>query len=179
MTNLKKKIILGCAAISMAAFSLAANADEHGWSTCKDQANKEECMHAQMEKFRAQHEQKLHDQLKITTVQEPAWKAFTDNFNQQMEAMNAAHKAMPARGEMEKLSAPERLQNHLDRMQKHMIMMQNQLASLKSFYAVLTPDQQTIMNKEIARFAHHRHHHWHDDDDRHDQTLPPQSPAKP
>jgi hypothetical protein len=96
MNNLKKKIILGCAAISIAAFAFAANADDHHWNSCKDQANKEECMHAQMEKFRAEHEQKLHDRLKITAAQEPAWKAFTDNFHQQMEAMQADHKAMPA-----------------------------------------------------------------------------------
>jgi protein CpxP len=187
MDNLKKKILLSCAAISMAAFTFAASADEHHGNSCKDQANKEECMHAQMDKFRAEHEKKLHDELKITAAQEPAWKAFTDNFNQQMDAMRADHKAMPQRSDMEKLSGPERLQKHLDMMQKRMTMMQNHLAALKTFYAVLTPEQQTTMNKEIARFAHHRHqrwghhdrHDWHHDGDRHDHANQSAAPAQP
>ena len=178
MNNLKKKIILGCAAISIAAFTFAANADDHHWNSCKDQANKEECMHAQMEKFRTEHEQKLHDELKITAAQEPAWKALTDNFHEQMEAMRADHKTLPSHADMEKLSAPDRLQNHLAMMQKKMAMMQNHLTALKSFYAVLTPEQQTIMNNEIARMERHqRHHHWHHDDGA-VPPMPAQAPAR-
>lgn len=179
MKNLRNRIILSCAAFSLASFAIMANADEHHWDSCKDQANKDQCVHAQMDKFRAEHEQKLHDALKITAAQEPAWKALTDNFHQQMDAARADHEKMPSNADMEKLSAPDRLQNHLAMMQKKMTMMQNHLTALKSFYAVLTPDQQAIMNKEIARMMRHRHHRWHHHDWHHDDTPPAQAPAKP
>lgn len=162
MNILNKRIILSCAAISIASVAFLANANEPHSSDCKDQASKEQCMDAHMDKDRAEHEKKLHDALKLTASQEPAWKTFTDSINQQMDSMHADHQPEPSHADMEKLSAPDRLQRHIDGMQKHLVTMQAHLASLKSFYAVLTPDQQTTMNKDIARVLHHRDHGMHD-----------------
>ncbi|MET3107234.1 protein CpxP [Oxalobacteraceae bacterium GrIS 2.11] len=159
MMNMKKTILLSCAAVGFAAFALLAGAQEHG--ACKDQANMENCMQAHMEKHMAEREAKLHSALNLTTAQEPAWKALSDSFHQQMAAMEAQHKAMPAKADMDKMSAPDRLANHLTMMQNHITMMQSQLAALKTFYAVLTPEQQTTMNKEMAHFEQRGHHGMH------------------
>ncbi|PRC92019.1 Spy/CpxP family protein refolding chaperone [Solimicrobium silvestre] len=165
MSNMKQRLVHACAAIGLASFALLAGAQEHQWNSCKDQANKEECRHAQMAKFQAMHEAKLHDSLKITAAQEPAWKTFTESLHQQRDAMMAQRHEMPAHADMEKMSAPERLEKHLAMMQKHQAQMQTLLTSLKAFYAVLTPEQQVTMDKHVARFMkhrhHHHHHHWH------------------
>lgn len=152
-----KRFILSCTVIGFTSIALMASAQE-SWG-CKDAPNKDDCMHAQMTKHMQDHEAKLHDSLKLTAAQEPAWKTFTDSIHQQMSAMQAEHKSMPSKADMDKLSAPEQLENHLAMMQKHMTSMQNHLAALKTFYAVLTPEQQVTMNKAAAKMAQHMHAH--------------------
>jgi Spy/CpxP family protein refolding chaperone len=151
MNNLKKQLILSCAAIGFSSFALLANAQEQPWTSCNDQVNKEECRSAQMTKFRAAREAKLHDELKITAEQEPAWKSFTDT-------MSKARHEKFSRADADKMSAPQRLEKKLDRMEKHQAAMQTRLVALKTLYAKLTPEQQTLLNKRLAEFEKHRHH---------------------
>jgi len=161
-----KRLIAGCALIGLTSLALLAGAQEHQFGPCKDVTSKDDCMQTQMEKHmqaQADREAKLHDALKLTAAQEPAWKALTDNFHQQMTAMQADRKSMPTPAAMEKMSAPERMENHLAMMQKHLAMMQTQLTALKSFYAVLTPEQQATMNTAMEKMAKHWHHGHHDD----------------
>ena len=150
MNNIKKQLILSCAAIGFSSFALLANAQGPTWTSCKDQANKEECRSAQMIKFRAAREAKLHDELKITAEQESAWKAFTGT-------MNKEHHEKFSRTNADQMSAPERLEKRLARMEKHQAAMQTRLASLKKLYAQLTPEQQTLLNKRLAEFEKKRH----------------------
>ncbi len=155
--KLMNRVLMACAVLSLASSTLLVHAETAG--SCRDAANRADCMHTEMAKQMQEHEAKLHDALKLTAAQEPAWKAFTDRNHQQMAAMQADHPAMPSRAEMEKMSAPDLLQNHLAQEQKHLAAMQAHLDSLKQFYAVLTPEQQVIMNKAVERM--HRHHGWH------------------
>ena len=161
-----KRIMLSLAAVGLTTMALVAGAQEHMSGACKDAANKADCMHAQMDRRMQEHEAKLHDSLKLTAAQEPAWKALTDSFHQQMTALEADHKAMPAHSDMEKMSAPQRMENHINMMQKHIAAMQTQLAALKAFYAVLSPEQQATMNAAMKKMAQHMHHrgpsHEHD-----------------
>ena len=159
-----KRLILSCAFIGCTAFALFAGAQE--MSSCKDATNKDDCMHTQMAKHMQDHEAKLHDALKLTAAQEPAWKTFTDSIHQQMSAMQADHKTMPSHADMEKMAAPDLLENHIAMMQKQLTNMQNHLVALKAFYAVLTPDQQVTMNKAAAMMA--RHMHGHGEEHHHD-----------
>jgi Spy/CpxP family protein refolding chaperone len=159
-----KKILSGCAIVGFAAFSLIAAAQDHTQNSCKEQSDPQACMHAKMDAFRAAHEAKLHDALKLTPAQEPAWKSFTDDLHQQMTATAAEHNAMPSRADMEKLPVPDRIEQHLAMEQKHLAMAQSRLTSLKTFYAVLTPEQKVTMDKAVEHFMrHHGHHHWHHD----------------
>lgn len=157
MNNLKKQLILGCAAISFTSLAMLANAQEQQWAKCKDQANPQECRQVQMEKFRTMRATKWHDELKITPEQEPAWKAFVQSLPQP-RAMKKDKSA-----DTEKMSAPERVERHLAMMEKRHALMQAHLVALKALYAKLTPEQQTLLNTRFAQFEKHRHQRHHGD----------------
>ncbi|MBC3875711.1 Spy/CpxP family protein refolding chaperone [Undibacterium flavidum] len=113
---------------------------EHG----KNMEKMHERMQAGMEKHRAQ----LHDKLKLTAQQEPAWKTFT-------EATQPHHAAMPDRQAEHKammtMSTPVRMEKMLERAKDRLARMQQHLDALKTFYAVLTPEQQKIFDESHAR----------------------------
>ncbi len=108
---------------------------------------------AKMEKYHEQHMAKLHDKLKLTAQQEPAWKKFT--------AVNPmADKSLrPDPAEMEKLNAPQRLEKGLEHMKTMEAKMTEHLAALKEFYAVLTPEQQKIFDDQMPRPGSRGHRH--------------------
>lgn len=92
----------------------------------------------------ALHQARMHDKLKITPAQEPAWKSFID-------AM--APVAMPAPKDpkdMEKRSTPDRLEQNLERQKERLAQMQQRLNAVKGLYAVLSPEQKAMFDQ---------HHH--------------------
>lgn len=102
-----------------------------------------------MKERMAKHQAELHDKLKITAAQEPAWKTFIDAMNP------GSMPARPDRKEMEKLTTPERMEKGLEKMKEHLAKMQTRLTALKTFYAVLTPEQQKIFDDSHRRMASH------------------------
>ncbi len=99
----------------------------------------------------------LHDQLKLTAAQEPAWKTY-------IAAVTPTDmgKYMGDRAVMDKLPAPQRMEKHLQMMKDNEARMSTQLAALKTFYATLTPEQQQIFNKQTMHGNwHHGHHGEH------------------
>lgn len=156
MNSLKKTLIVCCAAISLSSVAAITHARDIS-DRCKNEANKEECRHSHIMKFQAMKQQKLHDELKITAAQEPAWKAFTESFRPSKPPKDGNK---PSRSEAEKIPAPDRFEQHLARMEQRHDAMKARLPVLKAFYAELTPEQQAIFNKHAARFeSHHRHRH--------------------
>jgi protein CpxP len=113
-----------------------------------------EQMRAGMQK----HQAMMHDQLKLSSAQEPAWKSF-------VAATTPAEmgKHWGDRAAMEKMSAPERLEKHLAMSKERDARMQSHLAALKTFYAVLTPEQQKTFDHSSM---HGRKHHGHHDGER-------------
>jgi periplasmic protein CpxP/Spy len=97
---------------------------------------------AKMEKYHEQHLAKLHDKLKLTAQQEPAWKKFTANNPMADKSLR------PDPAEMAKLNVPQRLEKGLEHMKAMEAKMTEHLAALKEFYAVLTPEQQKIFDEE-------------------------------
>ncbi|MBC3920924.1 Spy/CpxP family protein refolding chaperone [Undibacterium sp. CY18W] len=98
-----------------------------------------------MKERTAKHQAELHDKLKITAAQEPAWKTFTDAMNPGTLPARPDHK------ELAKLSTPDRMEKGLEKMKEHLAKMQTRLTALKTFYAVLTPDQQKIFDESHRR----------------------------
>jgi len=102
------------------------------------------------------HMQKLKIELKLTPEQEPAWAAMASAMTP------TARPPRPDRAEMEKLSMPERLDKMKQIMSQHhdarMAEMDKHAAAVKTFYAVLTPEQKkTFDAKAIPGWMHGPH----------------------
>jgi len=87
----------------------------------------------------------LHQQLKLSAEQEPAWKTFSEK----MQA--ALPQDRPNREEMRKLSTPERMDKMLAVMKAHEQQLEIRAAAIKEFYAVLTPEQRKQFDEQSAR----------------------------
>lgn len=87
-------------------------------------------------KMMEQHHNHLHDALKLTAEQEPAWKKLMES--------EAPRPALSG-GQPEdwaKLNAPERAEKMLELSKARQVQMTEHVAALKAFYATLTPEQQ-------------------------------------
>jgi len=93
------------------------------------------------QKIREEHLAALHDKLKLTAQQEPAWKKFAAS----KPVAEKVPRLDPA--EMEKLTSPQRLEKGLEHMRAVEASLAEHLAALKEFYAVLTPEQQKIFDE--------------------------------
>lgn len=102
----------------------------------------------------AKRQAELHDKLKLSAAQEPAWKAFIAS-----TTPPARDQAKPAeRAKQEKLTAPQRMERQLQHMQQMQAHMGKRLDALKTFYGQLTPEQQAIFDEQTQR-GHHKHGH--------------------
>ena len=139
-----KMLLAGMAIAALSATVYARGGDdcsygEHGGMMGRDPAR--------MEKMHEQRLATLHDKLKLTAQQEPAWKKY------------AAQKPMfdktshPDPEEMAKLNSPQRLEKALERMRAMEGKLTDHLAALKEFYAGLTPEQQKIFDDSMPRFG--------------------------
>jgi Spy/CpxP family protein refolding chaperone len=161
MKSLKNKFFVG---LSVVAITAAASVYAQGSGSSSSPASgppmgkmgmgmhgPEGMDHAKMaEKMKAgmaKHLAELHDKLKLSATQEPAWKTFTDAITP------GALPAHPDRAAMEKMTAPERMEKMLALSKERQVKMESHLAALKTFYAVLTPEQ-----KKIVDAAHSRMH---------------------
>jgi len=103
------------------------------------------------------HMQKLKTELKLTSEQESAWVALAGAL------APPARPQRPDRAEMEKLNMPERLDKMKQIMSQHhearMAEMDKHAAAVKSFYAVLTPEQKKTFDAKAMRGWRHGPHH--------------------
>lgn len=97
------------------------------------------------------HQAALHDKLKLTSAQEPAWKNFVD------AVTPTSLPTPPDRKTLEGLNAPARLEKMLERLKEHEAKMQSHLSALQSLYAVLTPEQQKIMDADLHHMMQRLH----------------------
>ncbi len=87
-------------------------------------------------KMLEQHHTRLHDALKLSGEQEPAWKKLMES--EQPRAGQGAGKAE----DWAKLNAPQRAEKMLELFKTREAKMTEHVTALKAFYAVLTPEQQ-------------------------------------
>lgn len=152
--SLSKKLIIAMSVLGMGAASLTVHAQEaaagapaasapapgqHGGHRGGNPAER-------MAKYQA----RLHDKLKLTAAQEPAWTTFT--------AANApkapAGDWKAKREAFAKLSAPERMEQWIALSKERIAGQESRLASLKTFYAVLTPEQQKVFDDSVPGGKH-------------------------
>ena len=144
MTKLRKLILVGftSAGLGLVMSAVHANADE-----CHRAGfNKEKFMqHMQ------QREARLHQDLKLTAAQEPAWKTFTSK-------VKPAAGERPKHEELAGLKAPERMERMAEHMKQREARMTERVAAVKEFYAVLTPEQQKVFDANFMAHGKHAKH---------------------
>jgi Spy/CpxP family protein refolding chaperone len=87
-------------------------------------------------KMMEQHHAQLHDALKLTAEQEPAWKKLMDS-EQPRPALSGGQPE-----DWAKLNAPERAEKMLELSKARQVQMTEHVTALKALYAVLSPEQQ-------------------------------------
>lgn len=110
---------------------------------------------ARMQERMAKRQAELHDKLKLTAQQEPAWNAFVASIRPEPRT------ARPARAEWKDMTAPERMERRLDMLKQAEAALSQRLEAVKRFYAVLTPEQQKVFNENFAGGQGMRHGHGH------------------
>ena len=92
----------------------------------------------------------LKVELKITPDQDKAWQAFTAKARQQAEAMPAYRAQMFAQMHATDQSAPDRLAQRTEFAKQRIANMETMAAAVKDLYAVLTPEQKTLADNQLA-----------------------------
>lgn len=153
MTSIKNTLLTGAAALvlSITASAFAQQPPAKGGERM-DRAKMAEKMKEHSKEGMEKRQAHMHDQLKITAAQEPAWKAFTEATKRDDNDKPHDKKAM------EELSAPARMEMMMNHDQERLAMMQKHLGALKTFYAVLTPEQQKTFDKMSMRMHQQRKH---------------------
>jgi hypothetical protein len=90
---------------------------------------------------------RLHDALNLSAAQEEAWNAFqtASEPNPQDEARDRTAAQM-----MSGLHAPQRVDLSIAAMKADLDTLEHRGEALKTFYATLSPDQQTVFDRETA-----------------------------
>lgn len=107
-----------------------------------------------MREHMAKRQAQLHDQLKLNASQEPAWKTYVTAVTPTDMGKGWDH---GDRAAMEKMSAPERMEKHLQMSRERDARMSARLAATKTFYATLSPEQQQVFNSQTMHGRHHEH----------------------
>lgn len=152
MNKLRKNLVITLAALGMASAALGVQAQaqapaaegRHGHAMTVEQHQ------AKMAEHRAERQARLHNALKLTPEQEPAWKSFIASAAPPKAGLRAEYEAMA------KLPAPQRLEKHIALQKEHTAHMEARLAALNSFYAVLTPEQRKVFDEQTRR-GHGKH----------------------
>jgi len=155
-----KHLLIGAAMSALAVGAIANDAPQtHGpkarhahMSDISGDSHHKRMDPAQFQEKMAQHQAELRQKLNITSAQEPAWNAFTASMAPPERSQR------PDRAEMEKLTAPERMEKHLQGMKQMESHMTRQLNSMKTLYSQLTPEQRTVFdeNMKMGRKHHKR-----------------------
>jgi periplasmic protein CpxP/Spy len=100
---------------------------------------------AKMQAMMAKHHAALKEKLKLTAAQEGAWTSFTTSMKPPADM--GKHR-MEMRGEMEKLSTPERIDKMRAMRSMRDAEMDKRADAVKTFYAVLTPEQKKVFDSQ-------------------------------
>ncbi len=95
----------------------------------------------------------LKVELKITPDQDTAWQTFTTKARQQADTMIARHTQMSSQTPATTLSAPERLAHRTEFAKQRIAGMETMTAAVKDLYAVLTPEQKALADRQLAHGA--------------------------
>lgn len=148
MSTLRKQLLVGLTALSLG-IGAAAASPGMGGGRHMDGEGYSEHRKERME----QRLTELRGKLNLNAQQETAWNAY-------IAGMKPGERpARPTRAEMEKLSAPERMEQMHARMKVGEQHMAQRVAATRDFYAVLTPEQRKIFDESFPAGRYGRGHH--------------------
>lgn len=104
-------------------------------------------MQERMAERMKQHQQQLHDALKLNPDQEKAWVKFQESHVGGPGPM--AQRPDPA--EMAKLNAPERAEKMLEMMKQRQSGMEQHVAAMKTFYGQLNAEQKKTLDEHFMQ----------------------------
>lgn len=107
------------------------------------------------------HLSELNAKLKLTTDQQPAWQTFSDQVNDQAKNMAAMQDKMKNKAQAMPKTAPERMSTMADMMKERAQDMAKMADAVKTFYAILTPEQQAAFDKMHMKHMGHMGHMGH------------------
>ena len=90
----------------------------------------------------------LHDKLGLSTMQEAAWKTYT-------EKLQAVAPTVPSTAPIATTTAPERADRMVAFLQTAQQRAATRAQAVKEFYAVLSPEQQKIFDSQTQGHRHH------------------------
>ncbi|MBR7801775.1 Spy/CpxP family protein refolding chaperone [Undibacterium fentianense] len=155
MKLFKKTMLLSCFALSLIG-ATAVFAQQHANSSnASEPVRIGERNRAKMQAAMEKYHHRLHDKLKLSAQQEVAWKAFTD-------VMATRQEMQAERPPIQNLSAPVQMEKMLEHAQQRVLHLQKHLDALKTFYAVLTPEQQKVFDEHHHRMQRGMRMHMRD-----------------
>lgn len=141
-----RTLIVAAGLIVASSAVFAAKGDcNHAWRT-----GYEKDREARFDKHMA----KLHDALKLTSAQEPAWTEFSGR----MKPVKMDKPKMDKTGQPDwkDIKTPDRLDMVLDKMKSREQRLAEDAAAVRAFYGTLTPEQQKIFDHRFQAY-HHGH----------------------
>jgi periplasmic protein CpxP/Spy len=110
---------------------------------------------AKMQDRMAKREAALKEKLKITAAQEGAWTTFTGAMKPSADMFK---RRTEMRAEMDKLSTPERIDKMKAMRAQRDAEMDKRAEAVKTFYAVLSPEQKKVFDAQRMQRGHGRDH---------------------
>lgn len=90
----------------------------------------------------------LHRALNLAPQQEDGWRAFQQSYAMDPAAMTRQRDAANA---MARMTAPQRVDQSIGMMRDDLDALQRRGAALKAFYAILSPQQQRVFDRETLQ----------------------------
>jgi Spy/CpxP family protein refolding chaperone len=166
MNTLRKQILIGLAALSMGAAAVGVQAQAQAPESRHGHAATAQQRQEKMAEAMAKRQAKLHDELKLTSAQEPAWKDFVN-------AIKPAPMAdRPDRAAWAAMSSPARMEKMIALQKERTARMEQHLQALNKFYATLTPEQKKVFDQHTLHAMGERgwgHHGGHGEHGMHHQ----------
>ncbi|MFB9242210.1 Spy/CpxP family protein refolding chaperone [Massilia antarctica] len=150
LNTVRNSLVISFAVLGMGGAAVAVHAEESNPKAAK--VERQRGHHGDWAGHMATRQARLHDQLKLTAAQEPAWAAFS------AASKPGEGPARGERGQWASLTAPERMEKQIEMAKQHVATMETRLAALNTFYATLTPEQKKVLDEHSMRGGHHGKH---------------------
>ncbi|MES3026122.1 MAG: Spy/CpxP family protein refolding chaperone [Pseudomonadota bacterium] len=155
MTTIRKHLAIAMAALIMAGSSLAVQAHEGTQQGGPERAARHAQMQEKWAARKAERQAKLHDALKLSSAQEPAWAAYQASLKH--TARDGAKRA--DRGQHAAMPAPARMERMVARQKARAAAMEARLPAMNALYATLSPEQKKVFDEQRQGRGQHGQRH--------------------